>query len=187
MANDAYRLLADIGGTNARFALLAAGASLPERERTLLCGDYAGLVEAVRAYLAMVGVPAVGAAALDVAVDVTGDRVKLTNNHWSFSIVEVRAALGLAALHVINDFTALALAVPRLAEHELQKLWGGTAVSGTPLALIGAGTGLGVSGLVPLGARWIALAYQLRASWYRHLRLICGAAPINRRGMPPWS
>ena len=72
------RLLADIGGTNVRFALLPAGANRPERETNLVCADFDGLEQAARHYLSLVGSPAVSEAAIDVATAVTGDFVKLT-------------------------------------------------------------------------------------------------------------
>ena len=87
----------------------------------------------------------------------TGDRIKLTNNHWSFSIEETRAELGLAGLRFVNDFTALALSVPHLPPGELVAVGGGEAVPERTIAVIGPGTGLGVSGLVPCGAGWSAL------------------------------
>jgi len=80
---------------------------------------------------------------------VEGDRLKLTNGPWAFSIEATRRALGLERLEVINDFVAQALAVPQLAEHERRKLGGGEAVAGRPIAVIGPGTGLGVAGLLP--------------------------------------
>ena len=73
----------------------------------------------------------------------------MTNHHWAFSIEATRQALGLTTLLVINDFTALALALPHLSASELLRIGGGEAEAGAPLALIGPGTGLGVSALIP--------------------------------------
>jgi len=151
------RLVADIGGTNVRFALLSAGSTRPQQEQSLLCADFPGLEQAARHYLSAVGVSAVSEAAVDVATAVTGDVVKLTNSPWVFSIDQTRRALGLTRLLVINDFTALALSLPLLQAHELRAVGGGTAVEGAPLALIGAGTGLGVSGLIPCEGNWVPI------------------------------
>jgi glucokinase len=151
------RLLADIGGTNIRFALLADGSSEPEQEANLVCADFRGLEEAARHYLRSVNVDLVTEAAFDVATAVTGDFIKLTNSPWAFSVEQTRRALGLQRLVVINDFTALALAVPWLKPEELRQVGGGTGVAGSALALIGAGTGLGVSGLIASGASWIPI------------------------------
>lgn len=151
------RLLADIGGTNVRFALLPAGATEPQQERALVCADFEGLEAAARHYLAAVGSPAVREAAMDVATAVTSDLIKLTNSPWAFSIEHTRRQLGLERLLVLNDFTALALSIPTLKPEELRQVGRGAPVVGKSVALIGPGTGLGVSGLIPAGGRWIPL------------------------------
>ncbi len=144
------RLLGDVGGTNVRFALETA----PQRigpVTALKVADYPSLEAAIRHYLA--ALPSGGArpryAAVGLANPVTGDRVKLTNHAWAFSISEMQRALGLDLLLAINDFTALALGLPHLGKGGLTLLREGTAVAGAPMALVGPGTGLGVSGLVP--------------------------------------
>src|SRR5258706_8499592 len=154
---DIMRMVVDIGGTNARFALVSAGSPEPRDEKTVRCADFTSLEHAVRHYLQDHGNPVVREAALDVAVDPIGDFIKLTNGPWGFSIEQTRRALGLDRLQVVNDFTALALAVPTLRADELQSIGGGTAVTGMPIAVIGPGTGLGVSGLIPAGGRFVAL------------------------------
>ncbi|MFN0314394.1 MAG: glucokinase [Burkholderiales bacterium] len=151
------RLLADIGGTNVRFALLPQGSGTPQDELVLQCADYRGLEEAVEYYLDQVGRPVLTEAAMDVATAITGDFVKLTNSPWAFSIEQARRRLKLNRLLVINDFTALALSLPKLQADELRKVGRGEGVPGTPIALLGAGTGLGVSALIPHGNRWITL------------------------------
>ncbi|WP_374356644.1 glucokinase [Chitinimonas sp.] len=155
------RLLADIGGTNVRFALIRAPGAAISDEANLACADYAGPYEAARAYLDPLGITPRWAA-FGIATAVAGDAVKMTNNHWAFSQSALREQLGLARLSVINDFTALALSLPALGEHELQKVGGGERNPGLPIALLGAGTGLGVSGLIPAHQagepeRWIPL------------------------------
>lgn len=150
-------LVGDIGGTNARFALVDEGSARPRDEQTVRCADFPGLEQAIRAYLAGRGNAQVRQAALDVATGITGDFVQLTNGPWGFSVEQTRRSLGLERLHLINDFTALALSVPTLAPQEIRQIGGGTAVAGTPIAVIGPGTGLGVSALIPAGDRWIPL------------------------------
>jgi glucokinase len=154
---DIMRMVVDIGGTNARFALVAAGSLEPVGEKTVQCADFATLELAARRYLQDRGDPVVREAAVDVAVEPIGDFIKLTNGPWGFSIEQTRQALGLDRLQVVNDFTALAMAVPTLRPGELQAIGGGAAVAGTPIAVIGPGTGLGVSGLIPAGERFVAL------------------------------
>jgi len=150
-------LVGDIGGTNARFALVDEGSLQPRDEQAVRCAQFPGLEQAIRAYLAQHGNPQVRQAAIDVATGITGDFVQLTNGPWGFSIEQTRRSLGLDRLQVINDFTALALSVPTLAAQEIRQVGAGTGVKGTPIAILGPGTGLGVSGLVPSGQHWIPL------------------------------
>ena len=111
---DTPRLIADIGGTNARFALVGAGGE-PRAVRVLRCKDYPDPVAAVEAYLGGAAVPArPRRGAFAVASPVVGDRVALTNHPWTFSIEDTGRRMGLDAFAVINDFTAVALAIPRL-------------------------------------------------------------------------
>ena len=150
-------LLADIGGTNARFAL-SDGTRLFAIQ-TLPTADYPTLQDAIRAYLQAQG-ETVAQAAIAIANPVTGDHIQMTNHHWSFSIAAMQHELRLEKLRVINDFTAQALAIPRLTATEKRAVRAGEAVAGTPVAVLGPGTGLGVSGLIPNGDRWIALASE---------------------------
>ena len=149
-------LIADIGGTNARFARVDADRRL-YAEQTLSCADFAGLAAAATAYLHATGGPRPTRAAIAVATPVTGDWIQFTNSHWSFSTEAARRDLGLERLLILNDFTALALSLPLLAPDERRAVGGGQAVAEAPIALIGPGTGLGVSGLVWSGERWIPL------------------------------
>jgi glucokinase len=157
MSQSALSLVSDIGGTNARFALVPANSVTTQHEHSLRCKDFPGPVEAARHYLAMVGNPRIRIAAFDVATAVDGDRVALTNGPWDFSITHTRDALGLKRLHVINDFTALALAVPLLDASETAQIGGGSPLPETAIGVVGAGTGLGVSGLLPDRGRWLAI------------------------------
>jgi glucokinase len=143
-------LIADIGGTNARFALVGPQGT-PQAPRTLRCADYAGPAEAATAYLRETGVSGrVVRGAFCAACPVLGDRVRLTNNAWDFSVDAVRTALGLERLEVVNDFVANALAAPRLDAADRVRIGGGKAVDGLPIAVLGPGTGLGVALLLPL-------------------------------------
>jgi len=152
------RLLADVGGTHARFAWQAkAGAPLQD-PRVVRVDSYAGLGDAIEAYLEEVNRP-VSAAAIAIANPVLGDQVQMTNHHWGFSQRSLRQRFGWSRLQVLNDFTALALALPALLPADLRLLGGAAAVPGAPLGLLGAGTGLGVSALLPDGrGGWLPLA-----------------------------
>ena len=149
-------LVADIGGTNARFARVGADGR-PYAERSLPGADFPGLTAAARAYLDATGGPRPVRAAVAVATPVTGDWIQFTNSDWSFSTEAARRELGLERLTILNDFTALALALPLLGPDERRTVGGGAAAPEAPIGLIGAGTGLGVSGLVWSGERWIPL------------------------------
>ena len=157
MSEASLALVADIGGTNARFALVEPGATTTQHELNLRCHEFAGPVKAAQHYLATVGNPVVRVAAFDVATAVTQDHIRLTNGPWSFSVSATREALGLDQLHVINDFTALALAVPILDKNETRQIGGGAQVPEISIGVIGAGTGLGVSGLLWHNGRWLAV------------------------------
>ena len=111
-----YSLVADIGGTNARFAMVQDGQPGFVEPRSLICADYETLVDAAEHYLAEVSCGRPYQAAISVASPVTGDQLKMTNHIWSLSVSETGAALGLKYLKVLNDYTALALALPELTE-----------------------------------------------------------------------
>lgn len=154
----AARLLADVGGTNARFAWQSGPGQPLEAVQVLSCAHHATLQQAMHAYLAGQGLGQPAHAAIAIANPITGDQVAMTNHHWSFSQAAVKAEFGLRTLRLLNDFTALALALPALPADELRQVGGGPARPDAPIALIGAGTGLGVSGLVPDGhGRWVPL------------------------------
>lgn len=155
------RLLADVGGTNARFAIETAPLQF-EKVQVLACSEYPSLGAAVKAYFAGTGVDCGGIrhAAIAIANPVDGDVVSMTNHHWSFSIAALRYELGLDVLSVVNDFTALAMALPYLTPAHRVQVGGGVPVPHRTVGLIGPGTGLGVSGIVPHGQHWVPLASE---------------------------
>lgn len=162
--SDWPRLLADVGGTNARFALETAPRVF-DAVQVLPCCDYPGLGDAIEAYLASAAVLAAAVtpvrhAAVAIANPVDGDEIRMTNHTWSFSIAALRAQLDLATLLVVNDFTALAMALPWLGAGQRVQVGGGEELPGRTIGLVGAGTGLGVSGIIPAAGRWIALASE---------------------------
>ena len=113
-AFDTPRLLADIGGTCARFVLETAP-DVFERAATLRCVDHADFHAAVSARLATLPPGRIAHAAVASANPVEGGEVRMTNYHWQFSIEAMREKLGFDTLVVVNDFTALAMALPRPA------------------------------------------------------------------------
>jgi glucokinase len=157
------RLLADIGGTNARFALQQAASHAFADIEVLACSEYPSIGDAVRAYLDKAAargfaIDGMKHAAIAIANPVEGDEVSMTNHCWSFSVSALKAELGLETLLVVNDFAALAMSLPHLKAEQRERIGGGVEQPGKPIGLIGPGTGLGVSGVVPCGERWVALA-----------------------------
>lgn len=153
------RLLADVGGTNARFGWQARPGTPIGDIQVLQVADHDRLQDAMRHYLDGLGRGLPGAAAVAIANPVTGDEVHMTNAAWSFSQAAVKAEFGFNKFRLLNDFTALALALPDLQVNELRQLGGISPAPRAPIALIGAGTGLGVSGLIPVGdAGWVPLS-----------------------------
>ncbi|MEY4729858.1 MAG: glucokinase [Pseudomonadota bacterium] len=155
--NNTARLVADIGGTNARFALVVGDENKITQQKSVRTQDHPTFVSAARDYLQSVGAENIHAAAIAVATPVNGDQIKMTNCPWQFSIEAARKDLGLSQLNVLNDFEALALSLPLIPKTELAKIGGGEALEHAPVALLGAGTGLGVASLVWAGAKWTAL------------------------------
>ncbi len=141
-----------MGGTNARWAWQAAAGQPLSHMSTLAARDHASIGDCIGAYLQQQALPQPRDVAFGIATAVSGDTVSMTNHPWSFSIDALRARLGAARVRVLNDFEALAHAVPVLPAADLQAVGGGAAVPGAALAVIGPGTGLGVSGLVGDGS-----------------------------------
>jgi glucokinase len=153
------RLIADIGGTYARFAL-EPSLGVFEQARSLQCADYKDFQDALTTYLQSVAVGQIQHAAVAIANPVDGDQVSMTNYHWHFSIEAMRQQLGFETLVVVNDFTALASAVPHLKESQKKQIGGGKARQGSVIGVMGAGSGLGMSGLIPAETGWVALGAE---------------------------
>ena len=143
------RLVADIGGTNARFAMLDELGN-PLSPTTLACDDFANLPAALEQYLSRQGINKLDQVAMAVATPIVGDQVTLTNRpNWSFSQQQLKESLALSTLTVLNDYSALALSLPHLSKDDVQVVGPKIEPKLGAIALIGPGTGLGVSGLVP--------------------------------------
>lgn len=153
------KLVGDIGGTNARFALLD-DLNQPQHAQTYAAENYNSLADALRRYLSDVSIDAPQAAAIAVATRVQNDSVAFTNNErWSFSTAALAKELNIPDFRVINDFTALALAVPHIASDNLEQVGRGISKPDEPLGVVGPGTGFGVSGMIPIDnhGNWRAL------------------------------
>jgi glucokinase len=148
------RLIADIGGTNARFAIAQNGQY--SHLVHVAVSKYASLHDALTDYLdKLPSDRPPSQAAIDVAGPVIGDRITLTNLGWSFSVSELKDKLGLRSLRVFNDFAATAMAVPYLPAADRFLVGPSCPETQGPIGIIGPGTGLGVGSLVPDGGRWV--------------------------------
>lgn len=152
-------LLADIGGTNARFATVRRGSMELEHINKLKGHDYASIDAAIAVYLR--GLPEntsrPSSACLAIAAPIEGDRITMTNLAWSFSVASLRESLGLEHLLVINDFKAVARSIPELKGETLHSIGGGKPKNDAPAVVLGPGTGLGVSALVFAGGKPTAI------------------------------
>lgn len=155
-SSDALSLIADIGGTNARFAVMAADGKI-SKARTLACADYRDPAHAAQSYLDSLELTQPDQACFAFACPTHDDRIRMTNNGWDFSRARTKEQLGLKRLEIINDFMALALSLPHLTADSLQQIGGIRQVRKLPIGVVGPGTGLGVSGLIPQNGGWIPL------------------------------
>ncbi|MGF1561007.1 MAG: glucokinase [Geminicoccaceae bacterium] len=149
-------LIADMGGTNARFALALGDGSIQDA-RNYAAADFPGVLEAAYAFLAG---RKVSEAVFAVATPVDDDEILFTNSPWNFSIRALKRELGVEQLKVVNDFVAQARAIPDLRSTDFALIGGGTTREDMPKAVIGPGTGLGVAGLVPSSDGWVVVATE---------------------------
>lgn len=158
MASHPY-LIADIGGTNARFALVRAAQAEISDVISLRCADFASPLEAAQTYLEQCDLAAgeLKQAAFAVACTMDGDLIKLTNSPWSFERGSIKRALGIGKLLVCNDFEALALSLPTLAAEDFQPVGSALPMANLPKVALGPGTGLGVAGVIPTNQGWVAV------------------------------
>ena len=156
---DGPRLLADIGATHARFALQTAPGVFTA-VRVLLCEDFDGIVSLLRYYLKDHADLRLHHAALAVANPISGDSVRMTNRDWEFSTDAVRRELGLTTLLIVNDFTALAMAIPGLSHGDLMQVGQGAPAPNAVIGVLGPGTGLGVSGVIPTADGFVTLGSE---------------------------
>lgn len=144
------QIVADIGGTNARFAYVEGGSKELRGIEVFPCASFTFLIDAIRAYMERGHVGWVDNICLAVAGPVESDWIDLPNNHWAFSQRELGESLQVT-LTIINDFSAQVLSIDVLSEAELQWLGTPRPQGGGVKAVMGPGTGLGVSAMLPSG------------------------------------
>ncbi len=149
MSPNTTHIVADIGGTNARFALVDAGSTAIVTTLTLQVKDFGNLTSAFRHFVDELKIVPPRRACIALAGPIEGDHVRLTNGDWSFSIENTRTELGLEQLLLVNDFKAQASALPYFENEQLLLLGGQSPIAGRAKVIVGPGTGLGVAASVP--------------------------------------
>lgn len=161
-------LVADIGGTNARFGLLSfdpknSSSSInyaADEQITLRCGDYADMEAMVRDCCLKLGNIKPDYACFGIAGPIDDGIAQMTNINWKFSIEGLREHLGLKQLFVINDFAAMAYSVPFLKDDDLANLYSADRDPSMPIVVMGPGTGFGMAGLIPTLNNWQIVATE---------------------------
>jgi glucokinase len=146
-------LVGDIGGTNARFAMLLANGEAISFD-SVRTADFANIDIAIRDTILPNAPSAPKTAILAIAGPISGDEIELTNCPWVVRPYVMMEMLGLKDIIVINDFEAQALAVAALGPEHLEQIGGGAAVEGASRVVLGPGTGLGVAGLINISGTW---------------------------------
>jgi glucokinase len=152
MTKNIINLVADIGGTNIR---IAQADSQNEKYffeiKTYHCAEFANLVDVLSLYINQKQLNNCSInACLAIACPVDDDIISMTNLPWKFSQKKLKSQLNLSSLKFINDYTAIAMAIPLLNDDQKVKIGGGKTVANKPISVCGPGTGLGVANLVPI-------------------------------------
>ena len=148
-------LVGDIGGTNARFALISDAHAAPKLFDTVGTGDFASIQSAIEDIVLSSASVMPRSAVLAVAGPVRGDAVGLTNAEWTVRPHDLMAHTGIEDVVLLNDFEALALALNSLAAEDVAAIGGGAEEEFGPKVVLGPGTGLGVCGLLHAANLWI--------------------------------
>lgn len=152
-----YALVTDIGGTNARFALFNIKTSELSAITKIVINKDHDVITLIKNYLQTQAIQ-VDLACIAIACPIEGDRVEMTNNNLSFSRSQLKKELNLKQLEVINDFTAVSMCIPKLTAQDMIQIGGTKPDLNFPIAVYGAGTGLGVSYLINIDDHVISLS-----------------------------
>lgn len=153
-----YGLVGDIGGTNSRFGLVEKGSVEVTRVQALKNDNFPSLESAASHYLQNQKVTSLLSATMAVAAPVDRDVITLTNRDWSFSLSSLKAATNAAHFRLLNDYEALALALPHITKEDLAQIGGSEPKPKSMKVVLGPGTGLGMAMLAPLPqGGWMAL------------------------------
>lgn len=165
-ASAASLIAADVGGTHARVALLEAGAGGADdfailQYRKYTCADYPSLAAIIDEFRTSVGGGEIDRIALALAGYVIDDEVVNVNLPWNVSVSELRRALGVGELAIVNDFEAVAYAIAHVDASSAVLLSGpAQAALPGPMLVVGPGTGLGAALRIPHAPRPVILATE---------------------------
>lgn len=193
-------LVADIGGTNARFSLVTGcvnGQYQLSQNQDLRSGEFASFEACLQTYLDTIEGPMPLSACVALAGPVVGDEVVMTNVNWRFSQASVKQQFSFEVFCALNDFAALANSVPYLQPDDLMTIIEGTSKTEGARAIVGPGTGLGVAALVHSKDQWVVVpgegghvAYAAQtqremavAALMQTRGYLCAEALISGRGM----
>jgi glucokinase len=155
-------ITADIGGTNGRFAVIeVTNDTLRMRDNvTFACADFNSFPDMMQAFTSGISYDGLTSAHLAIAGQTNANSAQITNIGWTFSSSELEAATGLKNISFMNDFAAVAQAVPHLSESEFKTLKTGTPVTSAPMSVMGAGTGFGVAQLLKQGDDYTVISTE---------------------------
>ena len=153
-------MVGDIGGTNARFALLVPGESELISIKALQCNQFKTIQEAIKSYLSSINNVQIESASIATAGTTHLDVFKLANNNWTIDKADVSSALNDVEVKWINDFSAQALATTSLTNDDVIIINKGVVQTDSMKLVIGPGTGLGTCGLIESAGRWMPLPAQ---------------------------
>lgn len=158
MKDSIINLVADIGGTNIRLGLFRPNDEITNIE-TFQCAEYQSLADVLSLYIVRQGVSTAKInACLAIACPVENDEISMTNLPWKFSQSELKQSLKLNNLWFINDYTAIAHAIPLLTSNQKVQIGSGLSQGNAPISICGPGTGLGVASLVSANNQWHCLS-----------------------------
>jgi glucokinase len=151
-----FGLIADVGGTNIRLALVDLKTGEIGRLQKYLCADYPSIADVIALYLEKQN-ETVTQACVAIACPTDKDWIAMTNHSWAFSKKQVQEQLGFDNFHVINDYTGIAMSIPTLTDEQKIQIGGEPAKTGEPIAVYGPGTGLGVAHLIHHDSEYVCI------------------------------
>ncbi|UTW55845.1 glucokinase [Kordiimonas sp. SCSIO 12610] len=155
-------ITADIGGTNGRFAVIRTnndGFSVLENI-TYSCADFPNFAEMMKTFIKQASAHSINHAHLAIAGQTTHSQAQITNIGWQFTAHELQKATGLEKVSFMNDFAAVARAVPHLKPSEYKVIKSGVTDDSAPMSIMGPGTGFGVAQLLKVGTDYKVISSE---------------------------